>query len=182
MARGIHGLPKVPSGPPCQTLLRLAGWVTRLQGRQPAAVFYPLGNPTPYRPGFEFETGSGQNFISVSYILQKLRFLTPQPWNPKYIQINPDVSGYRFFLDVSGFMPDVSVYVPDVSGYIWMYPDISGYIPDVSRLPQSKFETCVESLDSRGFFDFAGYVDDPEKKISIFFKHGPPTNDAVLAS
>jgi hypothetical protein len=36
-------------------------------------------------------------------------------------------------------------------------------------LAQSKFETCVESLDSRGFFDEAGYEDDPGKKIFQFF-------------
>jgi hypothetical protein len=49
--------------------------------------------------------------------------------------------------------------------------------------PQSKHETCDESLDSRGFFDEAGCEDDPGKIFSsIFFKHGPPTSDAVLAS
>jgi hypothetical protein len=54
-----------------------------------------------------------------------------------------------------------------------------------ATVPQSKFETCVESLDSRGFFDEAGYKDDPGKKISIFFKHRPPTSHfghfAILA-
>jgi hypothetical protein len=55
-----------------------------------------------------------------------------QPWNPGYIQINPDVSGCRYIPDVSGYIPDVSGYIPDVSGYIRMYSDISGYIPDVS--------------------------------------------------
>jgi hypothetical protein len=33
----------------------------------------------------------------------------------------------------------------------------------VCTVPQSKFETCDESLDSRGFFDEAGYEDDPGK-------------------
>jgi hypothetical protein len=27
---------------------------------------------------------------------------TPQPWNPRYIHINPDVFGYRYTMD-SGF-------------------------------------------------------------------------------
>jgi hypothetical protein len=35
---------------------------------------------------------------------------------------------------------------------------------------QSKFETCVESLDSRGFFDEAGYEDDPGKKNFNYFQ------------
>ena len=38
-------------------------------------------------------------------------------------------------------------------------------------LAQSKFETCVESLDSRGFFDEAGYEDDPGKKKFQFFSN-----------
>jgi hypothetical protein len=55
-------------------------------------------------------------------------FNTPQPWNPRYIQINPDVSGYRYIricIDTSGIYPDLSGIHPDVSRYIW---DTSGYI------------------------------------------------------
>jgi hypothetical protein len=37
-------------------------------------------------------------------------------------------------------------------------------------LPQSKFETCDKSLDSCGFFDEAGYEDDPGKKKFNFFQ------------
>jgi hypothetical protein len=59
MARGIHGLPKVSPGPrharpfrPCEratpkTTIR-PFWGGPPQGRQPAAVFYPLGCPTLY--------------------------------------------------------------------------------------------------------------------------------------
>jgi hypothetical protein len=61
MTRGGHGLPKVFPGPvmaypstPCgranpETVVYM---VARLQGRQPATVFYPLGHPTPYGYGF----------------------------------------------------------------------------------------------------------------------------------
>jgi hypothetical protein len=59
MARGGHGLPKVSLGPSCPTLLCLVGGSTLTglkvilgvafpQGWPPAAVFYPLGHPTPY--------------------------------------------------------------------------------------------------------------------------------------
>jgi hypothetical protein len=44
MVRGIHELPKVSPGPAMpdpSTLL--------CQGEQPAAIFYPLGYPTPSR-------------------------------------------------------------------------------------------------------------------------------------
>jgi hypothetical protein len=48
-------------GPPCPTLLRPVGGppltaisgVAGLQGGQPAAVFYPFGNPTRYAYGME---------------------------------------------------------------------------------------------------------------------------------
>jgi hypothetical protein len=47
---------KFDPGPPCLTLLRPAGGshvkavagVALPQGGRPAAVFYPLGHPTPY--------------------------------------------------------------------------------------------------------------------------------------
>jgi hypothetical protein len=67
---------------------------------------------------------------------------TPQPWNPRYIQINLDVSGYRYiwiypdtsriYPDVSRIHPDISKYIRDISGYIQIHPNISGYIWDVS--------------------------------------------------
>jgi hypothetical protein len=38
-------------------------------------------------------------------------------------------------------------------------------------LPQIKFETCDKSLDSRGFFDDAGYEDDPGKILSPIFSN-----------
>jgi hypothetical protein len=46
---------KFHAGPPCPTLIRPAGckavWgVARPQGKQPAAVFFPLGYPMPYGP------------------------------------------------------------------------------------------------------------------------------------
>jgi hypothetical protein len=51
-ARSGHGLPKVSPGPailyssmPCG---RATPGVARMQGGQPAGVFYPLGHPTPY--------------------------------------------------------------------------------------------------------------------------------------
>jgi hypothetical protein len=64
MARvGMDSL-KFHPDPPCPTLLRPAGrtnpemavrgsppGVAHLQGRQPAAVFYPFGHPTPYANG-----------------------------------------------------------------------------------------------------------------------------------
>jgi hypothetical protein len=44
---------KFHSGPPCLTRLHHAAvsGVARPQGKQPAAVFYPLGYPTPYGLG-----------------------------------------------------------------------------------------------------------------------------------
>jgi hypothetical protein len=47
MARGSHGLPKVSLKPTMPYLLRPAG-VTPLEGGHHAAIFYPLGHPTPY--------------------------------------------------------------------------------------------------------------------------------------
>jgi hypothetical protein len=38
-------------------------------------------------------------------------------------------------------------------------------------LPQSKYEACDKSLDSRGFFDEAGYEDDPVNFFSQFFSN-----------
>jgi hypothetical protein len=58
MARGGHGLPKVLLGPAMPNPLMPCGrpalrW---LQGKQPAAVFYPLGHATPYAFEREHET------------------------------------------------------------------------------------------------------------------------------
>jgi hypothetical protein len=77
MARDGHGLPKVSPGLPYLTLLYPVGrpplvhscepplewsgearggqgWPAhRTGGRQPAAVFYPFGHPTPYAYGFQ---------------------------------------------------------------------------------------------------------------------------------
>jgi hypothetical protein len=74
--------------------------------------------------------------------IEQFMISTPQPWNPRYIQINLDVSGYRYvriYLDTSGIYPDVSGihpdifrYIRDISGYIRINPNISGYIRDVS--------------------------------------------------
>jgi hypothetical protein len=58
--------------------------------------------------------------------------LPPLPWNPGYIQINPDVSGFRYIPDVSEYIPDVSGYILDVSRYIRIYPDISRMYLDIS--------------------------------------------------
>jgi hypothetical protein len=73
---------------------------------------------------------------------QPHRLSTPQPWNPRYIQMNLDVSGYRYiriypdtsgiYPDVFGIHPNISRYIQDISGYIRIHPNISGYIRDVS--------------------------------------------------
>jgi hypothetical protein len=51
IARGIHGLPKVSPWPampdPSMPCGRAVSGVARSQGGRPAAVFYPLGYPTP---------------------------------------------------------------------------------------------------------------------------------------
>jgi hypothetical protein len=55
-------------------------------------------------------------------LLEELDPLYPQPWNPGYIQINPDVSGYRYIR----IYPDISRMYSDISKYIWIHLDISG--------------------------------------------------------
>jgi hypothetical protein len=63
--RGIHELPKVSPGPAMPNPYTPCGRATpdgltplRPQDGQPAAVFYPLGYPTPNGPGWEAEFGS----------------------------------------------------------------------------------------------------------------------------
>jgi hypothetical protein len=61
IARGGHGFPKVSLGPAMpypSTLCRQATPETTLQPFQgwPAAIFYPLGHPTPYAYAIDSET------------------------------------------------------------------------------------------------------------------------------
>jgi hypothetical protein len=48
--RGIHGLPKVSTGPAMPNPYTAVWEVARPQGGRPVAVFFPLGYPFPYGP------------------------------------------------------------------------------------------------------------------------------------
>jgi hypothetical protein len=78
MAEGGHGFPNVSHGPAMLHLStprgrgtgEMAMWggpsgVVHLQGRQPAAVFYPFGHPTPYA---WFSPYAGRWRISVRFL------------------------------------------------------------------------------------------------------------------
>jgi hypothetical protein len=83
MARGGHGLPKVslgyaisypsmPSGQPA--LKRLHGHFTssHMQGRQPAAVFYPLGHPRDTSLDLRIErNGKHELWLSVPQLCSR---------------------------------------------------------------------------------------------------------------
>jgi hypothetical protein len=88
---------------------------------------------------------------------------TLQPWNCRYIQINPDVSRYRYIPDVSGYILDVSGYILDISRYIRMYPDISRYIPDVSgyiRMYPGYIPDVSRYIRIHLYPDLSGYIQD----------------------
>jgi hypothetical protein len=95
---------------------------------------------------------------------------TPQPWNPGYIQINPDVSGYirshpdtyRIYPDIFGIHPDISRYIQDISGCIRIYPDFSEYIWDISE--------CIRDIYGYILDDFAKQVDPMDLSKSTFRK------------
>jgi hypothetical protein len=67
VARGIHGLPKVSPGPvmpdPPMPCGRATPGVACPQGGPPAAVFNPLGYPTPYEPAGQRVAGHRPNRV-----------------------------------------------------------------------------------------------------------------------
>jgi hypothetical protein len=102
MARGGHGLPKVSLGPArhalhfyalcsgllCNGLMAVSG-VAHLQGRRPAAVFYPFGHPTPY--AYDLKSNFGDLIMSGNErVLEQnappLSSLISPPFNAKSLK------------------------------------------------------------------------------------------------
>jgi hypothetical protein len=91
-------------------------------------------------------------------------YSTPQPWNPGYIQINPDVSGCRRIR----IYPDTFGIYPVYPGYIWIYPvyirmysDTSKYIrihPGCIRIHLGYIRIHPGYIYIRIHLDLSGYI------------------------
>jgi hypothetical protein len=110
--------------------------------------------------------------------IESFIFVVPQPWNPGYTQINPDVSGCRYiriYPDTSGIYPDmsrihldISRYIRDISRYI---RDTSGYIrihPGCIRIHQRYIRIHPGNIYTRIHLDSSGYIRDSKAGNGVF--------------